>query len=166
MRGDSGPSTPPSAPKVSRRTLLSALPAVLTLAVGGQAALADHTLVAAKVSFDRYHPRILAAIETVRQIGRAAANGDSATAATLLNDKIFLVKARRALSIYATSFSDNYLGKGSRKMLKYIDGMYAELELVAGGTDMKEHYNAAIDMLEAYYTAARLPRAEVSGLRI
>lgn len=85
---------------------------------------------------------------------------------TLITDKVFDVKARRAFSIYATSFSDNYLGERSRAMLKCVDGMYNELALVADGTDMNLHYGKALDWLKQYYVEARLPGNEIEGLGI
>lgn len=147
---------------LNRRALLSLVPAALVLAPG--VAQADRTVVGARRAYDRYHPRILEAIDTIRKIGVAVANGDANTASSLINDKVFAVKARRAFSIYATSFSDNYLGKMSRKLLKDVDAMYAELEQVAkGGTDMLDHFQAALEKLEAYYTTARLPMSELFG---
>lgn len=154
-----------SAPKLSRRAALSLIPA-LALVLQSTEALADHTVIAARRSYDRYHPRILAAIETIRKINTSVGKGDAEGAASLINDKLFSIKARRAFSIYATSFSDNYLGAQSREMLKNVDGMYSELELVATGADMAEHFGAAVEKLEAYYSAARLPTDELAGLRM
>lgn len=129
-------------------------------------ARADHTLASAKRSFDRYHPRIVEALGTIRQIGAAAAKEDVAAAEALMADKLFSVKGRRAFSIYATSFSDNYLGEQSRALLKHVEKMFAELEAVAKGKEMAMHYDRAIDQLELYYEESRLPKAEVVGLRI
>lgn len=50
-------------------------------------------------------------------------------------------------------------------MLKAINSMYDELDLVAAGDDMTEHFNAAVENLELYYGAARLPKSELSPLR-
>lgn len=155
------PARPPRPTSLSRRSLLLLVPAALfTLP---DVAQADRTVVGARRAYDRYHPRILEAIDTIRKIGVAVANGDVNTASSLINDKVFAVKARRAFSIYATSFSDNYLGKMSRKLLKDVDTMYTELEQVAKGNDMVDHFQAALEKLEAYYTTARLPMSELFG---
>lgn len=130
----------------------------------GGAVRADHTVAAAKVSFDRYHPRIVGAVDTMKKIGQVVKASDKTAAAELVKDKYFQVKARRAMSIYATSFSDNYLGGQSRLMLKCIDRMYSELDLLATGDDMTLHYAEAVKALKKYYEEARLPKAEVASL--
>lgn len=151
--------------KLSRRAmLLTTVPAAFAMVASP--VLADRTAAAAKVSYDRYHPRMLDAIEKVRQIGEAVAVGNTEAAAALINDKVFQVKSRRAFSIYATSFSDNYLNQDSRKMIKSIDKMYSELEKVAAGTEMKEHYDTAIGFLKFYYKMARLPSTELTALQL
>lgn len=143
---------------------MSAIPAAMTVAASP--VFADHTPTAAKLSYDRYHPRILETIAKVRQIGQAVVADNVKAASDLIHDKVFQVKSRRAFKIYATSFSDNYLTQRSRKMIKSIDAFYSAMEQVANGAEMKAHYNAAIDMLESYYNIARLPTSEIAALRI
>lgn len=150
---------------MSRRAfLLSVIPAALTVAAAP--AFADRTPTATRLSYDRYHPRILETIAKVRQIGQAVTVGNVDAAAEIIHDKVFQVKSRRAFKIYATSFSDNYLTQRSRQMIKSIDAFYSALDQVAKGTEMKDHYNAAIDMLESYYKIARLPPTEIASLRL
>lgn len=146
---------------------------LLTLSIGATAisvvpspAKADRTYVAAKRSYERYHPRILIAIETLRSVRDAVKASDASGAASFIDDKQFDIKARRALSIYATSFSDNYLGERSRAMLKSVNGLYTELNLVKKGVDMDVHYTKAMENLEDYYKEARLPMSEIAGLEI
>lgn len=159
------PSSRPSHHISRRAFLLSVLPAAAVTAATSPA-FADHTLTAAKLSYDRYHPRILETIEKVRQIGQAVTTGNVEAAAKIIQDKVFQVKSRRAFKIYATSFSDNYLTQKSRKMIKAMDAFYSAMDQVAKGTEMKMHYNAAIDMLEVYYKIARLPPSEIASLRV
>jgi hypothetical protein len=71
------------------------------------AARADHTLAAAKVSLDRYFPRIQTGLAQLRQVRDAIKAGDIAQARSIVQDKTFDIKLRRAMSIYATSFSDS-----------------------------------------------------------
>ncbi|CAN8065867.1 unnamed protein product [Agarophyton chilense] len=102
----------------------------------------------------------------MKQIRSCVTSADVSAAAALINDKQFDVKGRRALSIFATSFSDNYLGERSRDMLKSVNGFYKEMALVASGKDMVEHYKKAVTLLDAYYREARLPPQELSGLAL
>jgi hypothetical protein len=71
------------------------------------AARADHTLAAAKVSLDRYFPRIQTGLGQLHQVRDAIKAGDIAQARSIVQDKTFDIKLRRAMSIYATSFSDS-----------------------------------------------------------
>ncbi|KAI0565551.1 hypothetical protein FGB62_17g348 [Gracilaria domingensis] len=150
---------------LSRRQVLKTLTAIPIVAgLLPLPAFADRTAVGARRSYDRYHPRILALIETMKQIRLYVTSDDVSGAAALITDKQFDVKGRRALSIYATGLSDNYVGQTSRDMLKYVDAFYKELAIVADGNNMVEHYGKAVDLLDAYYKEARLPPQELSGL--
>lgn len=132
--------------------------------------LADHTYVAAKRAFDRYYPRIVAGVEQTREIRslvRSGAGGEAV--AEVVDGKLFDVKLRRALSIYATSFSDNYIGERSRDMLKYVDAFYAEMGQVkkAGNTgDGVEHFNKAVNAFTNYFEVARLDKTMLKDLNI
>ena len=70
------------------------------------------------VRMDRYHPRILSFLATVAEIGGLLKKNDVSAARELIVDKQFDIRARRALSIYATSFSDNYVTETSRIFAK------------------------------------------------
>ena len=149
-----------------REFLLTFSIAATAISMVSSPAKADHTYVAAKRSYERYHPRILATIETLRSVRDAVKASDASGVANLIDDRQFDVKSRRALSIYATSFSDNYLGERSRAMLKSVNGLYTELNLVKKGVDMDVHYAKAMENLEDYYKEARLPMNEIAGLGI
>lgn len=132
--------------------------------------LADHTYVAAKRSFDRYYPRIVAGVEQTREIRSLVRSGAGGSAvAEVVDGKVFDVKLRRALSIYATSFSDNYLGERSRDLLKFVDAFYAEMGEVkkAGNADEGvEHFNKAVNAIENYFEVARLDKSVLKDLNI
>lgn len=127
-------------------------------------AFADHTLVAAKRAYDRYYPRIVEGVEKTKTIGSLIK--DDASIDEIVTDKVFDIKLRRAMSIYATSFSDNYLGERSRDMLKCVDRFYGELAKAREGTERKEHYNSAVVALVTYFEIARLDKTVVRGLDI
>ncbi|PXF48458.1 hypothetical protein BWQ96_01627 [Gracilariopsis chorda] len=152
---------------LSRRSFLTTLTAIPILIPSlPQPALADRTAVGARRSFDRYHPRILSLIDTLKEIRTFVTRSDASGAAALITDKQFDIKGRRALSIYATGFSDNYVGQRSKDMLRCVDGFYKEMGLVADGTNMEEHYGKAVTLLNTYYEQARLPQKELSGLAL
>lgn len=151
---------------LSRRAALTALSSAGAALFLGAPALADHTYAAAKRSFDRYYPRILSGVDMMREV-RAIVKGGPGSVADIVDGKLFGVKLRRALSIYATSFSDNYLGQRSRELLSCVKRFYAEIEQVkeAGGKeDMVEHYNGAVEALFVYFETARLDRAILKDL--
>lgn len=152
---------------LSRRNFLTTLTAIPILVPSlPQPAFADRTAIAARRSYDRYHPRILSLIDTLKEIRIFVSSSDASGAAALITDKQFDIKGRRALSIYATGFSDNYVGQRSKDMLKCVDGFYKEMGLVADGTNMEEHYGKAVALLNNYYEQARLPQTELSGLAL
>lgn len=151
---------------VTRREALTFLATIPLLIQAPLPAFAERTATGAKRSFDRYHPRILALIESTRQIRSLVPKGDATAANDIINGKLYDVKGRRALSIYATSFSDNYLGQRSKDMLGSVNRFYKEMGFVAAGTDMVEHYGKAVAMLREYYEGARLPKQELAGLEL
>lgn len=156
---------------VSRRSLLqvTAAGAFSTLFFGAPA-LADHTYVAAKRAYERYYPRIVAGVEQTRTIGTLVGTAsDNAAIAEIVDGKLFDIKFRRALSIYATSFSDNYLGERSRDLLKCVDAFYTEIGKVkAAGTaeEGKDHYNRAVNAMKNYFEIARLDKSSLKGLDV
>lgn len=103
-------------------------------------------------------------MEQTRQVGQVVKNGGSIDA--IVSDKVFDVKLRRALSIYATSFSDNYLGQRSRDLLKCVERFYVELGRAKGGEERVAHFNRAVDALGRYFEIARLDKAVLDGLFI
>jgi hypothetical protein len=72
-------------------------------------ALADHTMVSGKVSLERYLPRIQTGLSQLREIRDAVKAGDLAMARRVVEDITFDQKLRRALNVYATSFSDSFV---------------------------------------------------------
>lgn len=84
----------------------------------------------------------------------------------IVQDKVFDVKLRRALSIYATSFSDNYIGERTRDMLKSVDAFYGEVGKAKEGGERVEHFNLAVDALQKYFEVARLDGKVLQGLQI
>lgn len=137
--------------------------------LGGGAALADHTYVAARRAFDRYYPRILAGVDQVREVRGLVRGSGAGSVAEIVDGKVFDVKLRRALRIYATSFSDNYLGERSRDLLKCVDTFYAEMgkvKVASETVDGVEHYNRAINALVNYFSVARLDKAVLKDLYI
>lgn len=155
--------------EVSRRALLQATGGgALGALFSGAPALADHTYIAAKRSYERYFPRIVAGVEQTRTIGTLVGT-DAAGIADIVDGRLFDIKFRRALSIYATSFSDNYLGERSRDLLKCVEAFYAEMGKVktaAGREDGREHYNKAVNAITEYFEIARLDKASLKGLEV
>lgn len=149
---------------ISRRDFVKLAPLPILVTLLPPPAKADHTYVAGKRSFERYHPRIVEVVERLSMIGERIAAGDMEGANAMISDKQLDIRGRRAMSIYATSFSDNYLGERSRDMLRCVEGLFKELGLVAGGTEVKMHYGKAVEFMVDYYTVARLPMSEVSKL--
>lgn len=84
----------------------------------------------------------------------------------IVSEKVFEVKLKRALSIYATSFSDNYLGERSRELLKCVDRFYAEIGKAKGGEERAVHFNRAVDALRRYFEIARLDKNVLDGIVI
>lgn len=153
---------------ISRRAALAAACAgAAGLLAEAPAARADHTYVAAKRAFERYYPRIVAGVDQVREVRGIVAGADGSVAA-VVDSRVFDVKLRRALSIYATSFSDNYLGERSRDLLRSVDVFYREMAKVKGAAegDCVEHYNKAVDALQEYFEVARLDSSVVKGLEL
>lgn len=102
----------------------------------------------------------------MRDIRAAVISHDAAKVRDIVDSKIFDIKGRRAMSIYATSFSDNYLSERSRGLIKCVEGFFKEVRLVAEGVDMSDHYEKAVHFLNVYYRGARLPMEELDGLQL
>lgn len=154
---------PPLASRPSRRTILAgaaaAVLAVVTVPFLPSPALADHTQQAARRSYDRYVPRIEAGIGEARIVGAAIKTGDLATAKDLASAKTFNVKFRRALSIYATSFSDSNINKQSIELIACVNGFFLQVDKAVNAKDADEavaEWNLASDALAAYIRVARI----------
>lgn len=96
------------------------------------------------------------------RVGECIKKKDISGATALIEDKQFSVRGRRALSIYATGFSDNYLGERSRDMLKCVDTIFVQLQSVK---EDDSHYAKAVEAMREYYRLARLPMEEVDALK-
>lgn len=103
-------------------------------------------------------------MEQTRQLGRVVKDGGSID--DIVSDRVFDVKLRRALSIYATSFSDNYLGQRSRELLKCVERFYTELGKARAGEERVAHFNRAVEALGRYFEIARLDKSVLDGLYI
>lgn len=154
---------------MTRRTAIATLLSVSAALVLPEVSLADHTYAAARRSLDRYYPRILAGLEMLKSVKQKVVAKDASTIGEITETKLFDIGFRRALSIYATSFSDNYLGQQSKNLLACVDGMYSELSKVKAAADQDDavlHYNRAVLAIEKYFLVARLPTDAVAGLSI
>ena len=161
-----------STSRTSRRALLAISASLATGAISlshVDVALADRTLVAAKRAFDRYYPRIVEGRDTLQQVGNALKENDMDTAKTLTSKKEFDIRFRRALSIYAGSFSDNYVGKETRQLMACVQKLFDEVHLLQEATskeDALQHYDIAVKAFAVYIKTARLPKDALSGLDI
>lgn len=153
-----------------REALQLAISSALGVVLHVPPAFADHTYIAAKRSFERYYPRIIAGVEQTKEIGNLVrSEAGNAAVAEVIDGKLFDVKLRRALSIYATSFSDNYLGERSRDLLKSVDLFYAEMGKVkkaASQNEGMEHYNKAVNAFADYFEVARLDKSPLNDLQM
>lgn len=162
-------STPPAAADSSRRSvLLSLLVFPLAAAVAVPApARADRTAAATRVATDRYLPRLKDAATTMRTIRDAVAAGDTAAARAVIEAKVFDVKIRNALVLYAGVYSDNYVSERTAAMKSDVTRMYEALEKVkAGGEDAPEEMEKAIKALNAYSRRGRLPKEVTDALTL
>lgn len=112
-------------------------------------ALADKTVQSQKRSFERYYPRIAAGGDTLRSVGDMLGQGDVAGAKEAVEAKEFDIKFRRALNIYATSFSDSALNKQSQELLYCSERLFNELETLKKAekitNEVLEHYTIATE---------------------
>ncbi len=119
-------------------------------------------------AFERYYPRILAGGVTLREIGQSLEKGDIAEVNAAVNSKEFDVRFRRALSIYATSFSDSVLNQQSQDLLYVTNRLFQELESLKDASavtdDVMEHYKVSTEAYLKYNKIARLPKEMVAGL--
>lgn len=124
---------------------------------------------AAERSYQRYYPRIEAGVEQIRAVREAIGAGDIMRAKELAAEKTFDVKLRRALSIYATSFSDSNVNEQSRKLLAAVDGFYGGIAKATNATSKEEaveQYNKAASAFEAYVRVARINKLKDVTLTI
>lgn len=131
-------------------------------------ALADKTAQSQRRAYERYYPRILAGGVRLREIGQSLSKGDIAEANAAVSSKEFDVKFRRALSIYATSFSDSVLSQQSQDLLYVTNRLFDELNSFKNATsvtdDVMEKYNTATEAYRKYNKIARLPKDMVAGM--
>ncbi|GAB0490291.1 hypothetical protein MMPV_001523 [Pyropia vietnamensis] len=166
------PPTPPISPTVAdgsrRSVLLSLLAAPLAAAVTAPApARADRTAAATRVATDRYLPRLKEAAATMRTIRDAVEAGDMAAAKAAIEDKVFNVKVRNALVLYAGVFSDNYVSSRTAAMQSDVQRMYEALGKVkAGGADAPEEMEQAIKAYMAYGRRGLLPKEVTDALSL
>ncbi len=156
--------------RLTRRAALGALAGVVTAVAAGainpSPALADRTLMAARRSFERYYPRISAGGATLREIGAQLSKGNTSEVAAAVEAREFDVKFRRALNIYATSFSDNYVGQKSRDLQLCTNKLFDELGAMKASSeaeDAVEHYSMAVEAFKKYVKIARLPKETAEG---
>lgn len=143
-----------------------AVPSVATL--GATPALADRTVQATRRAYERYYPRISSGGATLRSIGASLRSGDVAAAKLDVESKEFDVKFRRALSIYATTFSDNYVGQKTRDLQLVTNRLFDELDKVKQAPEVTEevmeHYKIAAEAYTKYVNIARLPKELLVGI--
>lgn len=159
---------------VPRRTALVALLQTVTAATVSFAvpfpALADHTLQSAKRAFDRYYPRIAAGGETLRSLAPLLSRGDVGAISEAVSQRDFDVKFRRALNIYATSFSDNYIGQKTKDLQYCANRLFDELSAMknvqAVDENVMEHYTIAVQAYSKYVRIARLPQELLDGFKV
>lgn len=151
-----------------RSMLVSLLAFPLAAAVTAPAPVrADRTAAATRVATDRYLPRLKEAAATMRTIRDAVAAGDTAAARAAIEAKVFDVKIRNALVLYAGVFSDNYVSSRTAAMKSDVQRMYDALEKVkAGGVDAPEEMEKAIKALNAYGRRGRLPKEVTDALTL
>lgn len=158
---------------MSRRALLAAatMAAAGTLSFGfEQPALADFTVAAAKRSFDRYFPRIEEGYGRLLEIRDNIKDGDLEAAKAMVNDKVFDVRLRRAMTIYATSFSDASISQQSKELLACVDGFFDNLAKAVSSSSTEaaiEKYNTAAQAFNAYLRVARVQKKlDTEGIMI
>lgn len=160
---------PHASTSITRRSFGTLLSGIATaIAITPNPALADKTPASVRRAFERYYPRILAGGVTLREIGDSLSKGDIAAANEAASSKEFDVKFRRALSIYATSFSDSVLSQQSRDLLFVTDRLFNELAAFKNSTsvtdEVMEHYKICTEAYLKYNKIARLPKEMVAGL--
>lgn len=159
-----------SAPVFSRRQMFSSTAlAAAALIVAPTSALADFTVAQAKRSYDRYFPRIEAGLEQAGEVRQAIIDGDIAKAKALTEEKTFDIKLRRAMSIYATSFSDSSINQQSRSLLACVDGFYDNTAKAVESKTQEEsieNWNQAAAAFAAYIRVARLLKLKDTSLEI
>lgn len=155
---------------LSRRALLSgAFSAAAAAALSASPALADHTQQAARRSYDRYFPRISQGLDEVQAVREAISAGDLAKAKELTEAKTFDVKFRRALSIYATSFSDSNINKQSLELLSCVSGFFGGVDKATTAESKEaavEDWNKAAEAMATYIRVARLAKLKDTTLTI
>lgn len=160
----------PAAAALPRRALLAgACATALALAAPAAPARADHTQAAARRSFDRYFPRIESGLEEARAVREAVKSGDVARARELAAAKTFDIKFKRALNIYATSFSDSNVNKKSLELLACVNGFYDGVAKAVSASSTEAavaDWNKAAAAMEAYIRVARLAKLQGTTLTI
>lgn len=159
--------TPHASASVSRRSFGALFSSVALTTLLPLPALADKTVQSQRRAYERYYPRILAGGATLRQIGESLEKGDIVEANASVNSKEFDVKFRRALSIYATSFSDSVLSQQSQDLIYVTNRLFDELKLLKNADsvtdDVIEHYKVSTEAYLKYNKIARLPKEMVSA---
>lgn len=167
-------SSSPDSARISRRSAMAALlrtSAAITAVgcVSPLPVLADHTLQSAKRALDRYYPRIAAGSETLRSIGAMLARGEVSAASAAANEREFDVKFRRALDIYASSFSDNYVGQKTKDLKVCSNRLFDELGALKTAEsiddEIMQHYTVAVEAFTKYVRIARLPIELLDGFK-
>lgn len=162
-------STPRASGSTSRRAALAGLAgaaSALALSALPRPALADRTFISAKRAYERYYPRISAGGETLKAVGASLAADRADEAAAAVSDPLFDVKFRRALGIYATSFSDSSVSQQSRDLVRCADRLFDQLGLMVAAADADgkmERYSLAVEAYQKYVKIARLPKEAAMG---
>jgi len=153
---------------LSRRGFASLSLAALSASLCVSPALADRTVQATRRAYERYYPRISSGGDTLRSIGVSLRSGDVSTAKDAVESKEFDIKFRRALSIYATTFSDNYVGQKTRDLQFVTNRLFDELDKVKSAgevtDEVMEHYKTATEAYSKYVNIARLPKELLVGI--
>jgi hypothetical protein len=105
-------------------------------------------------------------VQAVREAVRA---GELGKARELVRARTFDVRFRRALSIYATSFSDSNINKTSLELLSCIAAFFDGIDkALAAGTkeESVDDWNKAATAMEGYIRVARLSKLKDVSLTI
>lgn len=99
--------------------------------------------------------------------GAVAEGSPQEVVGKMLEDKEFSRRWRRAMDIYAGSFSDNYVSGTTRDLRKRIDLIFKDLEKLrtTGGEEGKDIWVQLVEQLQGYAKDAKLPGL-VEGLAI